>query len=1126
MDSSSGRVPARSVARRHVRVPVAAGAACLFGLLLVAVCASAQSALGTIRGSLLDDLGDPMPKAPIRVVDESTGIQRETETTATGDYEFPNLRAGSYRVEDGSPGFSAFQRTGVVLSTGDTVRIDLRLGNVVLGTPTTSFRQPTAVRSEELVISAEGSANIQLDSPAIQASLDRQQLSTLPRSPLEFFDYLFLTPNVLGAGESGTRYLSGRSYGVEFLQDGQPGVAQVGGRGRAGAGLYAIDEIKVFSNSYGAEFGGLAAVVVTTRRGGNQLSGGAFYDFNADELNAPSPVAGRRALERGSERSDTQEHRYGAWLGGPLRKQKTFFFLNYQRLTGSSVRDGSVVFVPTEKMRRGDFSELQTTLIDPETHKPFPGNVIPPGRLDPVALRILDFFYPLPNRAGLPRNPGPYQETLDVREGNYRVDARLDHEISVTDSVFTRYTWGKLNAGTALLDASFPRLGTQQPSRKNHILAASWVHIFSSRALNELRGGWTSAASDRPTPFVVGEVADQLGIQVPDSARPLFGLPSFSFPDDQVADIPSTPAASSQDENRRGSTFSFGDTSTWLLGRHSLKLGGLYSQEHAVDGFSLDVDAPTGRVVFRDGAGYTGHALADLLLGRPERSVAGTNTRGDPLDVTSRVFAAFAQDDWKVSRRLTLFLGLRYQIDLGFSERRNLLVNLDPEGQRLVVPDLSIAPKVTNTSLPIVSAEQVGVGRTLIHPDADNLAPRLGFAYRLDDDKTVVRGGAGLFYPASTVAAIRELLSQTAFQSTITRRGPTLSLSRAFSTGTVAPPESLPEVNAIPLDLVSPEFLQYHLTLERELPGNFGVRVSFLGAHAEKLLVNRLINTLPATTARAPLPFPTLNKTIRMLENTGSGSFNALQVEVARRWRAGLGVHLAYTLSHTRTLAPDVGNSAVGAVQYDPFDLDRNLGPDPYIPRHRFNFDATWNVPIGRERSVQGLPRWLDALVGGWTVATIVQARSGTYLTPFYTDNGERTRGTALRPDLVGDPSGPREHDNFFNLGAFSLPYGPIGNAPSGVIEGPGSWVASLGLYKDVVSGSRFAAQVRVTLDNAFNQPQFVVDPGAASPFVNLTDYLLHGEQSNGTTNVLTPGSNFDGFAPRRVIRIGLQLRF
>jgi len=1106
-------------------VPVAGGVACLFGLLLIAASAGAQSVLGTIRGSLRDDLGAPVAMATIRVVDESTGIRRETVTTASGDYEFPNLRAGSYRVEDGSPGLPAFQRTGIVLSTGDIVRVDVRLANILLSAPAPgSSQQPAAVRTEELVISAEGSANIQLDSPAIQVSIDRQRLSTLPRSPLEFSDYLLLTPNVLGAGESGVRYLSGRSYAVEFLQDGQPGAAQAGGRGRAGAGLYAIDEIKVFSNSYGAEFGGLAAVVVTTRRGGNQLSGGAFYDFNADELNAPTPAESRRALARGVERADTQEHRYGAWVGGPIHKEKTFFFLNYQRLTSSSVRDGSVSFVPTEKMRRGDFSELGT-ILDPRTGRAFPGNVIPPDRLDPAALRILDFFFPLPNRPPLPTNPGPYQESLDVRDSNYRVDTRLDHELSASDSVFARFTWGGANPGTSLLDPSLPQLGTQHQSLKSRVLATSWVHIFSSRALNELRGGWTSFASNRSTPYVVGEVADQLGIEVPDSARPLFGLPSFVFDDEAPADIPTTPALSFQAGNQ-GSTLAFSDTFTWLLDRHSLKLGGLYSQEHDVDGSSLDMNALTGQVEFRDDAGYTGNRLADLLLGLPARSVAGTNTRGDPLDVTSRVFAAFAQDDWKVSRRLTLFLGLRYQLDRGFRERHNLLVNLDPEGQRLVVPDPSIAPRIVNASLPIVGAGQAGVGRMLIQPDKDNLAPRLGFAYRLDNDRTVVRGGAGLFYPDSTVATVRALLAQTAFQSTTTRRGKTLTLSRAFSSGTVEPP-SKPEVDAIPFTLESPEFLQYHLTLERELPGNFGIRASFLGAHAEKLLVNRRINTLPAgTKPSVPLPFPKLATSISTLENTGSGDFHAVQIEAARRWHAGLGVHMAYTLSHTRSLAPDVGNAATGAIQFDPFDLEKNLGPDPYIPRHRFTLDATWNVPIGRERSVQGLPGWLDALVGGWTVSTIVQARSGTYLTPFYTDEGERARGTTLRPDLVGDPAGPRERDNFFNLGAFSLPKGAIGNAPSGAIEGPGSWVASLGLYKDVVSGSRFAAQLRVTLDNAFNQPQFVVDPAGAPPFVNLTDYLVHGEPSNGTTNVLAPGINFDGFAPRRVIRVGMQVRF
>jgi hypothetical protein len=292
--------------------------------------AGPQSVLGTIRGRVLDDQGAPLAGAVIRVVDEATAIQREATTTAGGDYEVPNLRAGTYRVEDGSPGHPAFGRTGVVLSAGDTTRIDLRLSQVVLES-SGETRPPVAVRTEELVVTAEGGSNIQLESPAIQAGLDQQQLATLPRNSRDYQAFLFLTANAIGHRERGVLHLSGRSYGSYLLQDGQPSNGIISGVPvRSSPGLYSIDELKVFSNSFPAEYGGLAAIVVTTRRGGNQLSGGAFYDFNADELNALTYTQKLQSLERGFEGSNMRDHRYGAWLGGPIRKQKTFFFVNYQ----------------------------------------------------------------------------------------------------------------------------------------------------------------------------------------------------------------------------------------------------------------------------------------------------------------------------------------------------------------------------------------------------------------------------------------------------------------------------------------------------------------------------------------------------------------------------------------------------------------------------------------------------------------------------------------------------------------------------------------------------------------------------------------------------------------------------
>ena len=343
----------------------------------LAAAASAQSVLGTIRGTLVDSRDEPVARAAIRAVDENTGVLRSVETDLRGNYEIPNLRAGAYRVEDNSPGFVAFGRGGIVLRAGETVRVDLRLitaaaAEVAVAAPEPAAPAPKAPAptappaaapakpaappstapgipaapmrriqpGTEVVVTAEGGSAIQLESPSIQTGLDAQQLSMLPRGSRDFQDFLFLDANVTGHYDT-LQALGGRSYGFTYLQDGQPSNGVLFGIVTNGSpGLEAIDEVKVLSNAYSAEFGGLGAFVVTSRRGGNRVSGSAFYDGNRDELNALLYPQKQAGLERGYPGSNTEDHRFGASLSGPIAKEKTFFFLNYEgRLSRQTHRE-------------------------------------------------------------------------------------------------------------------------------------------------------------------------------------------------------------------------------------------------------------------------------------------------------------------------------------------------------------------------------------------------------------------------------------------------------------------------------------------------------------------------------------------------------------------------------------------------------------------------------------------------------------------------------------------------------------------------------------------------------------------------------------------------------------------
>ncbi len=507
-----------------------------------------------------------------------------------------------------------------------------------------------------------------------------------------------------------------------------------------------------------------------------------------------------------------------------------------------------------------------------------------------------------------------------------------------------------------------------------------------------------------------------------------------------------------------------------------------------------------------------------------------------------------------MNEALTIFAGLRYEYLGNFVEKHNLLINFDPVSGSLVLPDASIAQFLSPQAIatvPQVTAEQAGVGPSLVNTDTNNVSPRVGFAWRVSP-ATVIRGGTGLFYPTAAAQGVRDALSRSPFRYGVRYNQP--ALAQGFTTGTVSP-RSFFGVNAVDLNLQSPEVLQYNVTLERELGAQVGVRVSFIGSEMRKLLVNRDLNTMPASTTpfdlddpadHARLPYPNLDPFLNAVLNAGDGWFRALQVEATRRFNRGLSIQAAYTRAASESTAPDLGNSSLGVVQYNPYDLEQDRGPDPQVPRHRFIMNATWELPVGRNQThLRELPGWADAVLGGWTVSGILQARSGNLLTPYFaygtdpiypanTGRGLETVpffGESWRPDVIGSVEGDRTRTSWFNPAAFALPApGTTGNAKRGIIEGPGNWVVNLGLYKTVVRARGASVEFRATFENILNHPQFSVNQDSA--FLDLTDYLINDVPDNGVTNVLASsdtqanvGSD-EQFAPSRIVRLGVRVKF
>jgi Carboxypeptidase regulatory-like domain len=1109
-------------------------------VLAFAATATAQSFLGTIRGTVVDPQGAPVGKAAVLIIDEGTGVPRTLETDAQGRYEAANLLPGTYRVEIVTTNFKKFAREGILVRASATALVDvsLELGSV----------------SETVTVTGEAINNITLDSQAIARGLDEQQLRDLPRATRDVQSFLLLNPNVVGGSGTDIQFLGGKTYGVSYIQDGQASTNAIFGTvGNSAPGLDSVAELQVLSNSYSAEYGGLAGVIVTTKRGTNHYSGTSFYDFNGDALNALTYNQTLTGVLRGDPSTDTHDHRWGASLGGPLVGNRTFFFANYEGSNNKSVFGGGIATVPTEAMRNGDFRGTAIVPRDPNTNQPFPNQVIPSNRIDTAARNVVNFFYPLPNQGTFANGYGRFQQFVPETRKRHRADARIDHEAGENDRIFVRSSYQHYGPNAITFEAgnALTNLPILNRDLDTGSVIGGWTKIISSTIVNELRAGYNYDNSRRESTFRAAEVASSLGLEnAPSLAPDRLGFPSFQFTAGSNRPTNIADAARNVDRTLRQNAFSLSDNLSWIRGAHALKAGALWSRNMARDGFGLGVNF---RGQYRFRGTFTGNAFTDLLLGLPF-DVRDQITNRGPLEGYSNDLAGFLQDDWKVNKSMTVFLGLRYDVVGAWHEDSGTLANFRPlEGGYHVVPSAEVAAKLPPGLIALGRtriADAAGLPDTLVNSDKNNFSPRVGWAWRLDEaNKTVLRGGVGIFHPTVAVQGIRDLLATNEFRFINTRRGGTLS--HAFSQGTPSVDAADFGNQGIDPDLESPDVYQYNVTLERELPGDFGLRVSYIGSTMRKLLVDRDYNTLPVSTVPfdpevpsdyARLPFPLYGYYMDIVENRGSGQFNAGQFELQRRFRNGLALNVAYTLAHSDSNAPDTGNATIGPVMFDPYDIEKDRGPDPNVVKHRVVANATWDVPVGRGRKHgTDMAKWADALFGGWTVSTLVQARSGQHLTPFFSgfyttspwNTGKPLDGLgnvfccAWRPDQIRDPNAGGPRGAFFDQTAYAIPQpGQLGNAKKGSLLGPGTWVANFAFYKDVFRQDRFRLQFSAVLDNAFNHPQFF--PTYGSGFVDLTSLLIDEDPQNGETGVLGAGAigNSEGFSPGRVIRLGLRARF
>jgi carboxypeptidase family protein/TonB-dependent receptor-like protein len=1055
--------------------------------------------LGTIRGTVTDSTGAVIPGATVTVTDTLTNTERETRTNSQGNYEMVGLKAGTYRVAITAAGMGKTAITNVVLNGSDTVSADAVL--------------KVSVATETVLVSMEAPA-INTEDQTISQTLTNQAVVELPRDSRNVYTFLYLNPNVTqGAADGSFKFIGAQSYGASFSLDGQRSNGGIFGEPTSSQpSLEAVGEINLLTSDFSAEYAGIANIRVSTKRGGSDYHGSAFYNNKNSALAAWTldDKIGEAEFSPTSFQSKYPNPYFnlndiGGSVGGPIPLlKKTWFFAAYERNYAVAPTKISSSTIPHPSLYTGDFSGLTDRPTDPadgcvlgsvisakpvvilpagvtltsqeiardtETVTDCDGNTtqryihIPSRLLNPTVQALINTYYPkiglsAPINPANGRIPGGYQTILPGNSIQDIGTLRLDHDFSARDRLTGVYNVSaQVNANTAVVPP-FTGLGLTQNDRRNNTVSLSFTHAFRDTVVNEARGGFNRQKLLRHSNttlegFLSGIGFDQSDIDAYGSVVGPFALSTFGHP----AVLFTGGGTFANFTNGGRNTFrpldqnlvTFGDTLTWLVGKHAFRMGGDVVRNAAVDGFALNRGNPRGSMTY-NGGGTT--AWTKFLLGLPPFSATYVLQPRPAMDVHNWEHGYFIQDTWKLSSKLTLNLGLRYELITPFVDKNDLIANFDPNfvnpttGQlgRFVIPSTKtlqfLDTRIIKFGYVLAKDSGLGVGRGTVRMDKTDFSPRIGIAYRLGS-KSVIRGGYGIYYPTSAAQGIRDPIATNPFNQGITKRGTSTPLKgwpdannhgiSPITGGSITSGSAgTPAVNLVPFGIHQPRIHQYNATFEREIGWGSAVRFSYLGSTMHGLIAGKDLNELapndvpfgthviddngdaagicnPLDPDNFPCDisnqdfqryrFPALGDFVLSYGNYGHAQSNAFQTQLTHRFSHGLMLDVSYTYLDQKSTALDTGNSSLGGTTYNQYQPDSDYGIDGYVSRHRFVAYGIYDLPVGRgRRYASSMSRWADAIVGGWQTTFNMFAKSGTGFTPFWTcDDCE-----SLEPGNIG----------------------------------------------------------------------------------------------------------------------------
>jgi hypothetical protein len=989
--------------------------------------AHAQSVAGTIAGAVTDPSHKPVAQVTVKLTHVETDRQREATTDVLGAFTFSNVPPGEYRVEAERDGFRKHSQAITLL-----VNQELRLEIPLLA----------GVRTEVVQVTAAAGL-LRTESAALGGVIENRQITGLPLDGRNFYELSLLLPGVSPAapgsagsvrGDFAVNVNGGREDSNQFVLDGIfNGDPKLNGAGVTPP-VDAVREFEVATNSYDALFGRNSGgqVNVVLKSGTNQIHGTAYEFFRNRSLDA------RNFFAPANEPSPQyQRNQFGGSIGGPLRRNRTFFFADYE---GRRVREGltRVTNVPTALERVGDFSRSNTFAIDPFAQQPFPNNTIPANRLHPVG-RAIAALYPLPNRSTPGQN---YVSSPVFQDRNDHFDARIDHRIGASDDLSFRYSFGDrtlydpFQGSTAV---AVPGYGNDVPRRGQNVMA-SHTHVFTPTFLNELRLGVNRIAASALQQNRDRNLNREVGLPVISTNPRDYGLSQIS-----ITGFSSLGDESHNPQQSATTIYQLTDTATWVRGRHLIKAGVDLRRTHQ-NAFRDEMSRG-----FLSFLGITGNGLAEMLIGLP--SVTGVARLDNHQHLRTYGAYGFVQDTWRVRPDLTLSAGLRYEFNspsVDATDRANLY---DPVARTLV--------PVGTGSMPRGGYES----------DRNNFAPRIGLAWRPGQRKTVLRAGYGLYYDQGALATGEGLyFSAPYFDFRLFVPYPPLPpvfLSDPF-------PANFPQLPSSALsyqrDLRTAYTQQWNVSVQQELGGSRVVEVAYAGSKGTKLLGARDLNQAapgPQQPNYRPNPF---FEDINVLESRANSNYHSLQARFQQNFRRGVTALGSYTWSKSIDDASSFFLSS-GDANYPQDSRNARLerGLSGFDLRHRFSMSYSWDLPLGKGR-----------LLGGWQTFGIWTFQSGRPFTVALLsdlDNsntgrsslgfGANDRPHVLRDATLDNPTPER----WFDTRAFAVPtYGTFGNAGRNILTGPGYQNVNLSLLKNVSLTEMARLQFRVEAFNVFNR--------------------------------------------------------